>query len=735
MKNYFYKNNISKSHNMNAHKLSQKLILTLLLSSVILTTAFSQDTKLWGIPITPELLAEQGKLDVSDPGGEFNPMGEWEQTWKIWLPGRGKPNQKSGYLKLHRMPDAKGKELSYEVIHVISENNSWLHSSRASIMALNDSWGSTVKWRKSTRFHTSLASGSVHLKELDSYTEGSSDPHSTHTLVHSIPSYTVFDAVQRMSFENVTSLDFTLLDELDKVKKNHLIRFVKKASINFAGADRNVKIYAETGEGLLPWKYYVDEKGRLLLAISGMRTYILDTEIESDYIGMFEHPAIAEQKSSKKTKKRSKKDVASRPNILFLSTDQQTWNTLSAYGNTYVQTPNLDRLANEGVSYRKSYTSNPVCSPARASWLTGLTPAENGVISNGLGIVEGIKTVGDMLTERGYETVFAGKLHVGIPKSYGEEIPGFSKILCMGIGGKGTLGDQVVSSVSEGYLQNRDKSKPFFMSVNFLQPHDICNWISRFSKDPEKTPFFGLTIEDLPPLPDNFSSINDEPEKMTVARKEDWGEMEWRYYLWSYNRMIEEMDAEIGRVLRALEESGELENTVVIFNSDHGEGNAHHQSVLKNFPYDEASRVPFIISYPKELQRGVMDKRHLISGLDVVPTICDFAGAEAPENVKGLSVRKIAAGKESPWRDYVVTEVNHDMGRMIRTEQYKLIAFRNDTHLLFFDMKNDSGETKNLAMEEDYQELIETHIKILEEWEANLVYAPNSPGLFKVKRD
>ena len=712
--------------------LMKKGLLPLLLSVVIFTSASSQDVKLWGIPITPELLVEQGKLDVSDPEGEFKPLGEWEQSWKIWLPGRGKPNQKSGYLKIHRKPDANGTALMYDVCQVISENDSWLHSARASITAVNDSWGTPVTWNKSTRFHTSPASGSIHLKELDSFIEGSADSDSQHSSTHFITSYTLFDAVQRMSIENVTSLDFTLLDELDKVKENHSIRFVENTSVNFAGKDRNVKVFAETGEGLLPWKYYVDEKGRLLLAISGMRAYILDAGIESEYSEMFEHPASTAQEGSEEPEKRNKEDLTQGPNILFLSTDQQTWNTLSAYGNSFVRTPSLDRLANEGVSFRNSYTTNPVCSPARASWLTGLTPAENGVISNGLDIVENISTVGNMLSDQGYETVFAGKLHVGIPKSYGEEIPGFSKVLCQGIGGKGTLGDQVVSSVCEGYLQNRDKSKPFFMSVNFLQPHDICNWISRFSKDPEKTPFFGLKIDDLPPLPDNFNAVIDEPEQMKVARKEEWGEMEWRYYLWSYNRMIEEMDAEIGRVLRALEESGELENTVIIFNSDHGEGNAHHQSVLKNFTYDESSRVPFIITYPKELQQGVMDEKHLISGLDVVSTICDFAGAETPENTKGLSVRNIAAGIETPWRDFVVTEVNHDQGRMIRTDQYKLIAFRDDPHLLFFDMKNDPGETINLALEEDYQDLIETHIKLLEEWEANLVYAPNSPGLFKV---
>ncbi|MCF6358909.1 MAG: sulfatase-like hydrolase/transferase [Draconibacterium sp.] len=667
------------------------------LFGVIIVLGFTskKEKSLWGVPITPELLTEQGKLDVPAPQGKFNPEGEWEQTWKIWLPGRGNPNEGSGFLKVKKELTNNQSKIEYQVQQLISENSRWGHFTNANISASNNLSGSSVKWEKGAQFFSPFKTGNKSHSELNLYQEGFNTGNSNNEPDNFISNFTLFDAVQRMSVQGIDHLDFTLLDELDKVKTKHSIVFSEETTIRFAGATQKVRCYEETGRGLLPWKYYVDTQGRMLLAISGMRVYILYPGIENEYKGKLNSTTLAELSEQKITEKESIKK--SLPNILFITTDQQAWNTISAFGNNYVHPPNIARLVQTGVSFKKSYSPNPVCSPTRACWITGLTSSENGVINNGLDIVKGLRTVGSALTEKGYETVFAGKLHVGIPKSYKQKIPGFAKVLCEGIGGKGTLGDQVVSSVVAGYLQNRDKSKPFFVSVNFLQPHDICNWISRNKKGHDDSPFSSIAKEELPPLPDNFQNILTEPEKMKVARNDNWNELDWKYYLWSYYRMIEEVDAEIGRVLTALDESGETDNTVIIFNSDHGEGAAHHKSVLKNFPYDEACRVPFIISYPKELKQGVLNEIDLVSGLDVVPTICDFAEAEPPANYRGISLRAIAAGKKGAKRDFIVSEMNNDQGRMIRSSEYKLIAFRDDPNILFFDMKNDPGETKNLA--------------------------------------
>lgn len=708
-----------------------KFSLVILSTFILLSFLMVKDESLWGVQINPEILNRTGKLNVPNPQGEFNTEGEWEQTWKVWFPGRGKANSGSGYLKVKKEINGNQSNITYKVDQLISENDNWFQFTKAEITALNNMSGSPVQWEKGSQFFTSPKDGNKYITELNLAQKGFREQLSEDGKNNFTSSFTVFDLVQKMSAKGIKQMDFTLLDELDKVKRNHSISFTCETSIQFAGEAKNVRCYDEIGEGLLPSKYYLDKQGRMLLAISGMRVFILSQGCEKEYDGKFSLPDKILASNSVSP---NKSVLNTKPNILFITTDQQAWNTMSAVGNKFLNTPYMDRLVNAGVTFSKSYSPNPVCSPTRACWITGLTSSENGVITNGFNIIEGIKTVGDVLTETGYETVFAGKLHVGIPESYEQRIPGFSKVLCEGIGGKGTLGDQVVSSVAAGYLQNRDKEKPFFMSVNFLQPHDVCNWTSRNKKKMEKMPSISTLKKQLPPLPVNFSCEIDEPNEMTVARVNNWSEMEWRYYLWNYYRMVEEVDAEIGRVLNALEETGEMDNTVIIFNSDHGEGTAHHKSILKNFPYDEACRVPFIISYPKELKQGVLDKTTLVTGLDVVPTICDFAGVEAPKNYRGISIRGIAAGKKKADREFIVSEMNNDKGRMIRTADYKFIAFRDDSNVLLFDMKNDPGETVNLAQNNKYKQVLEKHIQWLENWEENLNYAPNVKTRFKVKR-
>jgi choline-sulfatase len=478
----------------------------------------------------------------------------------------------------------------------------------------------------------------------------------------------------------------------------------------------------------------VSEEGRLLLAMSGMRCYILDSGCEAEYKDIIDRCKESKPAEMSFRKKSPSKDK--RPNILFITTDQQAWDTISALGCKYVNTPHLDSLVKSGVSFSKSYTANPICSPARACWLTGITSAENGVIKNGMSIKDGLKTVGHKLVDAGYDTVFAGKLHVGIPKSYNQQIPGYNRVLPEGLGGRGTVGDQVVAHAAADYIRNRDRSKPFYMAVNFLQPHDICNWLHRDGgKTTSSSPFIN-SIKDLPDLPENADCVleEEEPRRMRVARCREWDDLNWKYYLWSYYRMVEEVDAEIGRVLNALRETGDMENTVIMFNADHGEGTAHHRAVIKNTPYDEASRVPFIISYPKELKSDVLDDDSLISGMDAVATACDFAGAELPKNARGLSLRHLAAGKKVGWRKFVVTEVRVDHGRLLRSSDYKLIAFRDDPKLLLFDMKNDPGETKNLANDPAYREILDQHIEMLEKWEADLDRAPAALEQFKVTR-
>jgi arylsulfatase A-like enzyme len=411
-----------------------------------------------------------------------------------------------------------------------------------------------------------------------------------------------------------------------------------------------------------------------------------------------------------------------RPNFLFITTDQQGLDTISANGCRDIHTPNMDRLARSGVSFSESHTTNPLCSPARSSMFTGRMPSETGVVVNNRPIRSDIPNMGQWLSQEGYETVYIGKWHV--PASYTSEIPGF-EVIPAGIGGQGNIGDAAVSRACQGYLRNRTSSKPFFLVASFLQPHDICQYVSMHRNAPDEIPYPGI-LDQLPELPPNFSYDPREPQKLRNFNRPSWSEQQWRYYIWSYYRHVEMVDAEIGRVLQALDDSGEAENTVIIFTSDHGEGRGRHQMVLKNYLYEEAEKVPLMVSWPGRIPEGKQDMAHLVSGLDIAPTMCDYAGVKPPQGVLGRSLKPILEGKTVEWHEFVAAEVQK-IGRMIRTPNYKYVAYSGDPVEQLFDMKADPGETKNLAGVSQYDTILEDHRKLLREWEERLDVAPETP--------
>ncbi|MBT3289418.1 MAG: sulfatase-like hydrolase/transferase [Victivallales bacterium] len=421
---------------------------------------------------------------------------------------------------------------------------------------------------------------------------------------------------------------------------------------------------------------------------------------------------------------------AKRPNFLFIITDQQGLDTLSSYGCPGIRTPHLDRLAARGVSFMESHSTNPVCSPARSSLFTGRTASETGVIKNGLAIRQDVPNMGQWLGKRGYDPVYVGKWHV--PQSYTVHIPGFT-VIPAGNNGAGTLLDRSVSRGCQGFLHNRgNEGNPFLLVASFLQPHDICQWTSMHKTAPDVLPFPQIADE-LPPLPPNFAFDPREPQKVAKQRarqKTNWSKQQWRYYIWAYYRMVEEVDAEIGRVLQALEDSGQAENTVVIFTSDHGEGRGRHQMIVKNYLYEEAVKVPLIVSCPGRIPEGVKDTTHLVTGNDIMRTVCDYAGVEPPEGVYGGDLRPLLEGRNTEWREFALAEVNlsgPQPGYMLRTPDHKYITYHGDPVEQLFDMRSDPGETKNLAGEARHADTLNAHRKLLREQWARLDFAPNAP--------
>jgi len=419
-------------------------------------------------------------------------------------------------------------------------------------------------------------------------------------------------------------------------------------------------------------------------------------------------------------------------NILLIITDQQHIDTIAAGGCRHVRTPALDWLKRRGISFTQSYSSNPLCSPARSSIFTGRTSSEAGVHVNGRPIRRDIPNLGQWFyQETDYETVYAGKWH--LPRSFTKNIPGF-RVINTGIGGLGYLCDTVTSRACEAFLRNHSKSRSFLMVASFLQPHDICEWLRLNTNDPGRLRYEELA-DKLPELPDNFQFDRNEPQAIKNTRQARepfingyWGKQHWRYYLWSYYRHIEFVDAEIGRILQALENSGQAKDTLIVFTSDHGEGLAHHQMVRKNTLYDESAKVSLIFSWPGHIPEDRTDSSNLVCGLDVMPTLCDYVGINTPKMMRGRSIRPILEGKRVTGRDFVVTEVGANKGRMVRTKQYKYSTYNDKSIEQLFDMKTDSGETKNLATSSRYASTLAEHRKLLGKWETQLEIAPNVPN-------
>lgn len=419
-----------------------------------------------------------------------------------------------------------------------------------------------------------------------------------------------------------------------------------------------------------------------------------------------------------------------RPNVLFLMTDQQHIDTIAAAGCGHVHTPNMDRLVKAGTRFDTSYSTNPVCSPARSSMLTGRPSSETGVFKNDLPIRPEMPNLGQWLAQEGeYECAYAGKWH--LPMTHTTRIPGF-RVLNTALGGNGYLGDGFTSRACAAFLRQRSRTKPFCLVASFLQPHDICEWLRLNSRRLDRLPYPELR-DRLPPLPDNFHFDPKEPGLITGRRLGNeglanrWSEDQWRYYIWSYYRHVETVDAEIGRVLDALEGEGYGNETLVVFTSDHGEGLGHHQNTHKNYLYDEAVRVPLIFSLPGEIGANQRHRERVVSGMDILPTICAYAGLAAPPKVRGHNLRRVLGGSPAPGGEFCIAEVQGNQGRMVRTPEFKLIAYRDEPIAQLFDMRDDPGETRNLIDEPGQADTVRSLRNLLGDWERNLDAAPGIP--------
>jgi len=434
-----------------------------------------------------------------------------------------------------------------------------------------------------------------------------------------------------------------------------------------------------------------------------------------------------------------------RPNILFIMTDQQSAQMMSCTGNKWLKTPAMDRLAASGIRFERAYACNPVCVPNRFSLQTGLMPSAIGMGRNEDSRQSRVtdamirNSLGNLFRNAGYETAYGGKVH--LPKK-------MNNIRALGYRMLTNNSRQELADVCAEFIKGKH-SKPFFLFASFINPHDICYMaINEFSRSKGGSAVGNIdsrTCEGLlesvrssenveafvakhcPPLPGNHEIPENEPEcittKYTEARpfrgwtRNNWTETQWRLHRWAYCRLTEMVDAKIAKLLDAVEQAGLQDNTLIVFTSDHGDMDSAHKLEHKSILYEEAVRIPFIISYKNIIPKGRTDTTHLISnGLDLLPTLCDYANIKPPQGLPGLSLRPLAEGESAPnWRDHIIVESQN--GRMVRTGRYKYCLYDSGQQPeQLTDLKNDPGEMQNLANDPSHKGTLRKHRRLLKEW-------------------
>ncbi len=448
-----------------------------------------------------------------------------------------------------------------------------------------------------------------------------------------------------------------------------------------------------------------------------------------------------------------KKEVE-KPNILFIFTDDQQSNTIHALGNGQIHTPNIDKLVQKGVSFSNAYimggSSPAVCSPSRACLFSGRTlwNLDNQGIW-GYEISDKYRTLPQVFKENGYITFATGKNEPGREGHFARSFNAGDKILFRGMTGsqyklplcpyspsgdyskenevthEGTHSAEVYANACIQFIESQAQGvQPFFAYVAFQTPHD-----------PRQTPpeFAKMYDSSLMVLPPSFKAVHPFDNGMLKIRDEMLAGFprtpgEVRKHLADYYSLISYTDAQIGRIMEALKNSGRLKNTIVVFASDNGLALGQHGLMGKQNVYDHSVHVPLIISGPDIPENEIRDQLCYI--YDIYPTLCERAGLETPATVEFKSLNKIIEDANTGHRDHLYFAFM-SWQRAVRNKQYKLIEYcvDNERHTQLFDLKADKFETTNLANDLNYAHILDSLRTILKR-DKELLNDGNTPFEF-----
>jgi arylsulfatase A-like enzyme len=462
-----------------------------------------------------------------------------------------------------------------------------------------------------------------------------------------------------------------------------------------------------------------------------------------------------------------------RPNILYIMADDHAVATVGVYNSylkDYVQTPNIDKLAEKGALLSNCVCTNSICAPSRASILTGKYSHKSGVYTLREHLdTKPMKTLPVVMKEGGYQTAVVGKWHVNGDNLYGFDFYAVthsqgaymnpSYATKEGKIHKEGHSSNAITDISLEWLENREKDKPFMLMTHFKSAHGPWQFAERF-----KGMYQNQTIPEPPNLFDNYEERN--PNGVSkksgrvhqegnlnslVARfsgikkgkKVDWAtgnfdfsgmsdeektKAAYQKYIKDYLRCVKGIDEGVGRLMEYLEQNNLVENTVVIYTSDQGMYLGEHGFYDKRLGLEEALKMPFIIRYPREIGEGQLIDE-LVNNVDYPETIIDFAGLRIPEEMQGFSFKSILTGenlkpiREASFYQFYSNGCPQHYG--VRTKDYKLLKYISKegevSGMDLYDLKKDKWEMKNQVDNPEYknvlielEDLLEKEIKTID---------------------
>jgi N-acetylglucosamine-6-sulfatase len=449
-----------------------------------------------------------------------------------------------------------------------------------------------------------------------------------------------------------------------------------------------------------------------------------------------------------------------RPNVLFILTDDQRWDALGLAGHPHLKTPNIDRLGREGVYFRNAFCTTSLCSPSRASILSGQYAHKHGVKDNFTDYPRGLQSFPKRLQQSGYATAYIGKWHMG--EDDDSPRPGFDWFVTHK--GQGKYFDtefnlhgaerkvipgyytHVVTDLAEQWLEKQNDSKPWCLMIGHKAPHSFY-----FPEKKYEASFADVSV----PYPETAFRLTDKP-KWIKERLYTWHGIYGPLFDWrkkfpddspagvkdfeamtrAYWGTLLSVDDSVGKLVNVLKQRGDLENTIIVYMSDNGILNGEHGMVDKRTPHEPSIRIVQLAKLPKRfLPNGPLAIDQQVLTIDMAPSLLELCGADPLENIDGRSWAPLLTKKDAPWRKSWLYYYNYEKQfpytpnvRSVRTDRYKYARYPHgdgspDKHQAeLYDLKTDPEETRNLVDVPEYA-------SILQEMKSELAQVMQSVGL------